>query len=174
MSEQQEYQKCERRELYRDGRTVVRAEAEADAPEDQEEMLPVADVDDEEERALFADMRRRWYAGDWEYLTLTVTVEFDGAAIGADAVGRVEHGTIGDGTTADAWLFASESPLDQATGQAIGRAVRWAERYGTARMREDLGAARRWHEEAVRAAGNRASRPQPGAGGRQRAREVEP
>lgn len=80
------------------------------------------------------------FGDGWEFVDLHVTVELNGAVIGEDRLGGVEHGAMGDAVTADAWdltppeyargddgtpTVTMGSPLAGVVIEAIASADRW-------------------------------------------------
>ena len=89
-------------------------------------------------QAAAEEMRDRLARGDFEYAGLDVDVAWDGAVIGSDCLGRVEHGEIGGGIVADAGLLESGSPLADVIGEALDQARKWARAHGSPAMLEAL------------------------------------
>jgi hypothetical protein len=149
----------ETRELWKSGPLVISAEMIADY-----DAADRAEPDFSEDPDAGREYRRHLERGDFEFVGMAVTVEYDGAEIARDSLWGIEHGYIGtyDGraVNADAWentptdygpeLYEGRSvvhmgsPLSGVITEAIYNARKWADEHGNDEMRAALLAADAW------------------------------
>lgn len=152
----------ETRKLYSEGKLTVIGKTIDD---DSDPNFP--DFDSREDAENF---QKHFANGDFVYVGLVVTVDYDGAEIASDSIWGTEHGYLGEyagkPVNSDAWENTpAEYGINEATGlrtvtmgstlngvitEALGNAAEWAEKNGSAPMSSAIEDATKWADPNAR------------------------